>query len=146
MTSNQKQDRQQRKTCRSLAKTGRGCPSLTTRGDVPNSLLDGFFPFFSFLGWFRFSSQSLAGDEVDEPKDNQLSTLREDSVRRPLERQAFFETGDSQVSSMWLPAGVERWHSKHALRQASALQVSKVRLSILKVVRSKAYTPFFFCD
>jgi len=82
---------------------------------------------------------------VDEPKDNQLSTLREDSVGRPLERQAF-ETGDSQVSSMWLPAGVEGRPSKHVLRQAAALQVSKVRLSILKVVRSKAYTPLFFCD
>jgi hypothetical protein len=126
--------------------SGRGCPSLTTWGDVPNSLLDGFFPFFSFLERSRSSSQGLAGDEVDEPKDSQLSTLREDSVRRPLERQAFFETGDSQVSSMWLPAGVERRPSKNALRQAAALQVSKVRLSILKVVNSKAYTPLFFCD
>ena len=146
MTSNQKSHRHLQKRWRSLAKSGRGCPSFTTRGDVSNSLLDGFFPFFSFSLYDRSLAQSLAGDELDEPKDSQLSALREDSVRRPLERGAFFETGDNQVSSMWLSAGVERRHSKHALRQAAALQVSKVRLPILKVVRPKAYAPFFFCN
>jgi hypothetical protein len=90
--------------------------------------------------------QSLAGDELDEPKDSQLPTLREDSVRRPLEREALFETGDNQVSSMWLPESVERWDAIHAFRRAAALQVSELRLSILKVVKSKAYTPLFFCD
>ena len=42
---------------------------------------------------------SLAGDELNESKDNQLSALWEDSVRRPLEREAF-ETGNNQVSSL----------------------------------------------
>jgi hypothetical protein len=49
-----------------------GLPSLTPRGDVSNSLLDGFFPFFSFSLCDRWVPQSLAGDELDEQKDSQL--------------------------------------------------------------------------
>jgi hypothetical protein len=52
MTSNQKQHRQQRKTWRDLAKTGRGCPSLDLCGDVSISLFGAFFPsFFVAFVW-----------------------------------------------------------------------------------------------
>jgi hypothetical protein len=88
----------------------------------------------------------LAGDELNEPKNSQLPALREDFVRRPLEREAFFEKGDNQVSSMWLPESVERWETVHSFWRAAALQMSELRLSILKVVKSKAYSPPFFCD
>jgi DNA-binding MarR family transcriptional regulator len=42
----QRQHRQQRKTWRSLAETGRGCPSLDRCGDVFISLFGVLFPFF----------------------------------------------------------------------------------------------------
>jgi len=92
---------------------------------------------FSLLGCFQCQVKSLAGDELDEPKDSQLPTLREDSVRRPLERAALFETGDNQVSSMWLSENLERWEKIHAFGRVAALQVSKLCLSIFKVVTNR---------
>jgi hypothetical protein len=130
---------------RSQAKNGRGCPSPTLRGDEPNALLGGFFPLFSFLERFRSLSQSLAGDELNEPKNDQLSTLWEDSVSRSLERDAF-ETGNSQVSSMWLPESVESRYATNASRKAAALHVPRLWLSILKAVNPKTHTPLFFCN
>jgi len=89
--------------------------------------------------------QSLAGDELNESKDNQLSTLREDPVRRPLEREAF-ETGNNQVSSMWLRESLERRYATDSSRKAAALHVPRLWLSILKAVKSKTHTPSFFCS
>lgn len=82
------------------SKIGRGCPGLTLRGDDSNALPGGFFPLFSFLGRFRSISQSLAGDELNEPKDNQLSTLWKDSVSRPLERGAIGTRNDRVLNAV----------------------------------------------
>jgi hypothetical protein len=87
----------------------------------------------------------LAGDELNEPKDNQLPTLREDSVRRPLEREAF-ETEDNQVSSMRLRESLERRYATDSSRKVAALHVPRLWLSILKALESKILTLPFFCN
>jgi hypothetical protein len=93
--------------------------------------------------------RSLAGDEPNEPKDHQLPPLREDFVRRPLEREAFFDTADDQVPSMRLPEGVEMRDATNASGKTAALHVPKLRLFILKVViqgfHTSRFDPYFFC-
>lgn len=124
----------------SQPETGRGCPSLTLCGDEPNALLGGFFPFFSFCEWTHCLAQSLAGDELDESKNSQLSTLREDFVRRPLEREPLLES-DGQMSSMRTSESLERREETHACGRVATLPVSVLRLSIFGKV--KAFRPLF---
>ena len=89
------------------------------------------------------SLRSLAGDESNEPKDRQLPTLWEDSVRRPLEREAFCDTANNQVPSMRLPEGMEKRNATNASGKTATLHLPKLCLRILKVVKSPIHTLLF---
>jgi hypothetical protein len=62
---------------------------------------------FSFIGFIPYIVEnSLAGDELGESKNSQLPSLRQDFVRRCLEREEFHEPERSQMPSVWQSAGV----------------------------------------
>ena len=62
---------------------------------------------FSFIGFIPYIvARSLAGDGLDGSENSQLPSLRQDFVRRCLEREDFHEPERSQLPSVWQPAGV----------------------------------------
>lgn len=74
----------------------------------------------------------MAESEMNGPKDNTLSALREDIISRPLERRGFSSAGDGQVSSMRLRESFQRRISTNSCGRCTALSVPQLLLSILK--------------
>src|SRR4030067_3502336 len=63
-------------------------------------------PPFSFIGFIPYIVEnSLTGDKLDESENCQLSSLRQDFVRRCLEREEFHESERSQLPSVCQSAG-----------------------------------------
>ena len=112
------------------------CQTLA-RGDV--SLVRSFFapsfPLFLWLGSFACQVKKvLAEDEIDESKNSQLPTLRQDSFRGSLERDGFCCPKNCQVSSMRKSEAVERWEKESSFKRAATVQLSRLRSSFFAMV------------
>jgi hypothetical protein len=102
-----------------------------------------FFPF-SFLGVIRHQTKtSLAGIKKDESQDSQLSLLRKDFIRRPLERKEDHKPENCQMSSVWQSEGLERRDEADASRQGAALLVPRLLLSVFRAVAVLLAGPLF---
>jgi hypothetical protein len=89
-------------------------------------------PFFSLLGNFAcLVKKSLAGDEVNEWSDSQLSLLRQDIAWGVLEQDQVFNPQNDQVPRVRQSEAVERWEKKNAFGKNAALFMSRLWPSFL---------------
>ena len=118
----------------------------TRRWDIKGfSISRIIFPLFLFsLGFGCGTKHSLAGDEIDESKNNQLPSLRQILVKRPLGKGEVGKSGNSQMPSMWKPKCLERWFTAYASRRGPALHVQRLRLSVFKALSSFRHFPSSF--
>lgn len=118
-------------------------PPISERYRQPISFFAASFPFFFFEG-SRRQGASLAGYEIYESKNSQLSSLRQNSVRRPVERKKFGKPEDGQVPSVRQHEKLERRKTLYSYRGDSALLLQRLRLSFFRAVNSILKNPFFF--
>lgn len=113
-------------------------------GDVKKSS-PANLPSFSFVrGRFVSAGKYLVGVELFESEVSELSSLRQDSVRKTLERTGFLEPETGHVSSVRQPKGVEGRETIYAPRRSAAVPVSRLLLSIFAMVTALYTSPFFF--
>jgi len=102
-------------------------------------------PLFSLLGSFAcLVKKGLAGDKLSEPKNIQLPTLRQDSIRRGLEREESCYRGKRQVSSVWQPETVERRKKENCFWRSATLLLPRLRSSFFAVVNCTSFNFSFF--
>jgi len=97
-----------------------------------------------FFKGFQSQSANLAGYEIDEPKNSQLPSLRQNLARRPVERKKFGKPEDGQVPSVWQHEKLERRKTLYAYRGDTALLLQRLRFSFFRAVNSILKIPFFF--
>ena len=107
------------------------------------SIFAASFPFFFFKG-FQSQGASLAGYEIDESKNSQLPSLRQNLVKRPVERKKFGKPEDGQVSSVWQLKKLESCKTLYSYRDNSALLLQRLRFTFFRAVNSNIKIPFFF--
>ena len=87
----------------------------------------------------------MAGDELCEAKNSQLSSLLQDLARRGLEWDEFFEPERSQLSSVWGSESLERWEAAYEFWSDVALLVQRLLVSFFMLVAILCSCfPFFF--
>ena len=103
-------------------------------------------PSFSFLlrGISFCANKSLAGDEKFESKSSQLSSLRKNFVRRPMEKPS--GSAEGKLSSMWQSEGLESCEKTNSLRHKAALLLSELWASIYSKVVAVFFSTFLFCE
>lgn len=98
----------------------------------------------SLLSFFEkavLSFRGLAGDEKYASKNNQLSLLRQDTTRRPLEGHSKKE---GQMPKLRQPKQSERRHEKDAARKRSTLLMQRLRHSLYRPLAFHSFLFFFF--
>ena len=101
------------------------------------------FPFFFFRG-ARFQGASLAGDELHGLENRQLSSLRQNLAKRPVERKRFSNPEDSQVPSVRKHEKLERRKTPYSYRGDSAILLQRLWFAFFRAVNSIPKNPFFF--
>ena len=105
------------------------------------------FPFF-FVREICAREQDLAGDEIDESENNQLSSLRKNltyKLLRNCDKSEFEGTHRRQMSTMSKLQSVERLSILHMLwRNHSTLLVQRMWASLFKAVTTQNPIHFFF--
>jgi hypothetical protein len=115
-------------------------------GDVsPLRFSAAFFPFFFFGENAVLSKNYLAlGDIVDESKNSQLPSLRQNLAIRPVERTNFDRQEDNQVPSVWQHEKLERRKIPYSYKGCSALLLQRLRFAFFRAVNYILKNPFFF--
>jgi hypothetical protein len=113
-------------------------PAAHSSGDVAltGSFFAASFPFFSL--WVSFAcrvKKSLAGDEMNEWENSQLSILRQNAAWRVLERVEALDSENSQMPSVWWSKAMERWKKENSNWGYAALFMSKLLASFLAMVK-----------
>ena len=98
------------------------------------------FPFF-FLREISFQEQNLAGNEIDESKNSELSSLRKNLIPRFLSGN---EKRASEMSSLRQLSNDKRLETVYASRCNSALFMQRLRDSIFRAINQIPQNPFFF--
>jgi hypothetical protein len=97
-----------------------------------------FLPFFLLKKGGSCLFAVLAGSEKNDKK---VSCMRLPNLGRSLDRNSQTE---SQLSQMQKHEKLERRETSQRNRNGSALPMSRLRLSLLKVIRPQVYTSLFF--
>ena len=102
-------------------------------------------PLFSLLGSFAcLVKKSLAGDKLIESENSQLPSLRQDSIRRGLDREEVCYLEKRQVPSVWQPETVERRKKENCFWRSATLLLPRMRSSFFTGVSCSSFDSFFF--
>jgi hypothetical protein len=78
--------------------------------------------------------KSLAGDEINESKSSQLPLLRKNVAKRVLEEDKLYHSENNKMSSLRQSEVVEKRKTGRSLGKNTALLMSRMHLSFLKVL------------
>jgi hypothetical protein len=100
--------------------------------------------FFFFSGtWLQ--SASLVGDELNEPKNSQLPSLRQNVAKRSMERRKSGKPEDYQVPSVrQRKKTLEKRNTPYSCWSNSTFLLQRLRLLLLRAVNPILKNPFFF--
>jgi hypothetical protein len=97
------------------------------------------FPLFLFGEDFLVAEQSLAGDDLHEKKNSQLSSLRQNTGKRLSRRSS---EKKSKMSNMWQPEELEIWSNQDTKWESSTLLMQRLRQSIFRALNPPLFLPF----
>jgi hypothetical protein len=78
--------------------------------------------------------KSLAGDEINESKSSQLPLLWKNVAKRVLEEDKIYHSENNKMSSLRQSEVVEKRKTGRSLGKNTALLMSRMHLSFLKVL------------
>jgi len=117
-----------------------------TSGDVVFAVFPQLSSLFFFFGENAVLSENYLalGDIVNESKNSQLPSLRQNLAKRSMERKKLDKPEDSQVPTVWQHKKLERRKIPHSYRGFSALLLQRLRFAFFRTVNSILKNPFFF--
>jgi hypothetical protein len=102
------------------------------------------FPFLFFGSERSFVEACLAGVESCEWENNELPSLRQDSISRSFERGDLGNRENGQVPAVWQPEIMERREKENCFWGIATLLLPKLRSSLFAVVSCSSLDSFFF--
>lgn len=96
-------------------------------------------------GTFVLLKCALAGDEVNESKSRDLSTLWRVFAKRPLAGAELLrsENANGKMASVWGSQSLERWASGYTIRKVAALSLARLCASVFYSVTVFSASSFF---
>ena len=99
-------------------------------------------PLFSFLKGLRFQYARLAGYQIDESKNSQLPSLRQNFAQKHI-GQTFKE--NSEMSSLRQSKKLERRKKKRTHWNNATLPMQRLWHPIFREIAFQLFSFFFFC-